>query len=399
MFKLFSGKTFYLFIIVFVASQIIFPLSNNVYISNLINIFLLIYFSSYLIIKKEIKLSYNYIILAYGVFVLLAYMSFFWTDYMEDSQIISFSLLVILIDLILIYNLIRKFNISESVLYGVVIGNIPNLLIALGIFSYDTGYKYSMVRFVGTAANPNITAIFLLFSLFSSLMLLANIKNSFVKAILSMNLVLTIYTIALTVSKKGILFGVFMILAYYSRYFFTKKFLIVIVSTLALVVMLWGIIKDSAFTDQKFDLIIKRFDEFVYVVSSGNTAGTSTGYRLKFISIGEDLIGDKPLLGYGVGSFSEVSGTGEYAHNNFIEVAVGLGIIGFFIYYSIYFVLFYKLYFCKNKEKYLVVIFVFILLLMDAALVSYSLKLLLIMLLYCYWFVDQHCEGKKCKVK
>jgi len=44
----------------------------------------------------------------------------------------------------------------------------------------------------------------------------------------------------------------------------------------------------------------------------------------------------KPIFGYGPNQFSNVSGDGYYAHNNFAEIAVNWGTIGLMLYYSMY---------------------------------------------------------------
>ena len=45
---------------------------------------------------------------------------------------------------------------------------------------------------------------------------------------------------------------------------------------------------------------------------------------------------ENPLLGYGLNNYHLFHWSGVYSHNNYIEVLVSLGIIGFIIYYSIF---------------------------------------------------------------
>lgn len=58
--------------------------------------------------------------------------------------------------------------------------------------------------------------------------------------------------------------------------------------------------------------------------------------RMRFIEKGLLLIKDRPVLGWGLANFAYVSGEGVYSHNNFVEVWVSTGIVGFLIYYSMY---------------------------------------------------------------
>lgn len=63
---------------------------------------------------------------------------------------------------------------------------------------------------------------------------------------------------------------------------------------------------------------------------------TSDLTRMRLIENGISLIKERPILGWGLQNFRYVTGTGAYSHNNFIEVFVSTGIIGFSIYYSMY---------------------------------------------------------------
>ncbi|MBN1879730.1 O-antigen ligase family protein [bacterium] len=58
--------------------------------------------------------------------------------------------------------------------------------------------------------------------------------------------------------------------------------------------------------------------------------------RFQLIQIGWDLFLKNPILGYGLGQFGEASGTGRYAHNEFIEIAATTGIPGVVLYYSVF---------------------------------------------------------------
>jgi O-antigen ligase len=49
--------------------------------------------------------------------------------------------------------------------------------------------------------------------------------------------------------------------------------------------------------------------------------------RALFIEVGLELWRERPLVGYGMDSFRYVSGLGSYAHNNFVELLVGGGIV------------------------------------------------------------------------
>lgn len=58
--------------------------------------------------------------------------------------------------------------------------------------------------------------------------------------------------------------------------------------------------------------------------------------RIEYIGLGIQLFKERPIAGWGLQNFRYVSGSGAYSHNNFIELLVSTGIIGFSMYYSLY---------------------------------------------------------------
>lgn len=71
----------------------------------------------------------------------------------------------------------------------------------------------------------------------------------------------------------------------------------------------------------------------------------STGFRLSLIQWGLDWFSQKPILGHGLNCYKYLLGStydtwvgasGVYAHNNYIELMVDIGIVGTIIYYYIY---------------------------------------------------------------
>lgn len=95
--------------------------------------------------------------------------------------------------------------------------------------------------------------------------------------------------------------------------------------------------------EQTFDTegaIVTRVVGFVDVLVSGDVAAegsdNSLGSRAKMIEEGVRILGDHPIIGVGLDNYRFVSEAGTYSHSNPIEVAVSTGLIGLFLYYSIY---------------------------------------------------------------
>lgn len=70
---------------------------------------------------------------------------------------------------------------------------------------------------------------------------------------------------------------------------------------------------------------------------SGETADTSTSIRMGMLLQGISMFKQRPIFGWGLGAFTDLSGFETYSHNNYIELLVAVGLVGTLVYYSISF--------------------------------------------------------------
>ncbi len=77
-----------------------------------------------------------------------------------------------------------------------------------------------------------------------------------------------------------------------------------------------------------FPSVVERFTSFL-----GGEFNAGDYNRKMFRKAGLKLIVKRPLFGYGLAAFAEVSGIGTYSHDNFIEIGVGSGVVGLILYY------------------------------------------------------------------
>lgn len=80
-----------------------------------------------------------------------------------------------------------------------------------------------------------------------------------------------------------------------------------------------------------FSTILERLESYMSI--SGNS---SDNLRAELIRYGLELFSENPLFGYGLNNYHLFHWSGLYSHNNYIEVLVSLGIIGFIVYYLIF---------------------------------------------------------------
>jgi O-antigen ligase len=154
--------------------------------------------------------------------------------------------------------------------------------------------------------------------------------------------------ILLTGSRKGILlFLLVLIIISYCFYTGTKRlksFLLVII----LMLMIFYSIKTIP---ALYNIIGERFFELLNVFLLNNTTDASYLTRSTLIEHALIYFESRPIIGYGLDSFRIMSGRGICIDNNYLEILVSSGIVGFLIYYSYIPITIYQCRKLKNKTS------------------------------------------------
>lgn len=94
-----------------------------------------------------------------------------------------------------------------------------------------------------------------------------------------------------------------------------------------------------------------RVENVVDAIVNGATDESSFNTREQLIEKGMIAFEEKPTYGWGLDNFRYVINKGGYyAHNNFVEILVSGGKVGFFIYYSKYLYLILLTFICKKRK-------------------------------------------------
>lgn len=113
-----------------------------------------------------------------------------------------------------------------------------------------------------------------------------------------------------------------------------------------------------------YNVLGVRFEEMLNGLFGTGKSDGSFDIRADMIAKGWEWFKESPIWGYGIDNFrvlyGDATGLYTYSHNTFIEILVSGGMIGFFIYYSIYVYVFVKLYKSAFKEKDMLAIFLFV---------------------------------------
>ena len=161
----------------------------------------------------------------------------------------------------------------------------------------------------------------------------------------------------------------------------------------------------SLFTEADlFSGMTNRVMSMIRGLQGSDDTDFSTKYRLEMIRIGLNQFKQTPLLGVGMGNSDIVvyreMGNAVYLHNNYVELLCCGGIIGFLLYYSIYFSLFKGLWPYRKANPYvlLVLVLMVINLFTDYGAVAYYSKMTYFRFMMFYVLMEQ-CRVKYARKK
>lgn len=138
----------------------------------------------------------------------------------------------------------------------------------------------------------------------------------------------------LTGSRKGLIgLCLFMIFAYSLRSGSLQKKLKSVLVVSAAAILVYVLIMN---VDTLYQIIGHRIEVLVNGILSdeGFEAGTSAFHRMRMQNKGMQMIREKPFLGWGMDAYTTMVSYNTYSHNNFIEILVSSGVVGFILYYS-----------------------------------------------------------------
>jgi len=392
-----SVKILSILFMLYIASTIIFRM-QYIYITYMIDMMLIFTFILLWYMKKIKIYSGNKIVFAYFLFVIFALMSSFWAKDFNIAMFKSFQLISIGINIFLIFNIIKNYHIEDYFLYGVLLGSFFNFLFALELVPHPFDI-YLLSRLTGTVGNPNALSVVMIISIFVSIVYLTKYKeksNVFLYYYQYINIILALYLIIMTVSRKGIVFGFALVLlqVLVSMKDVKSFFRLIIIGVIGFFIFanftnlddLWAL----------YDKVIYRFTVLNEGLAHTDSHAGSTGIRLYLAEIGLELFKNNPLIGVGVNNFRTYSPGGLYSHNNYVELLAGVGLIGTMAFYSIYIFIFQKIVQVKKSDvKFIFTFFLLVLLGMDIASVSYYNKLILYTLLITYMLLEKYIEENR----
>ena len=332
---------------IFIATIILFALPSNVIIANIAGIVFFGFFFVYKLISRSYYIYFSPIFIVYLVFTAYSILSIFWSTETNISLEQTLLMLKLLVIIFIVSNVIKELKNAHYVTYGIFFALFINYILYFNIFSvsYDV---WLWTRYMGTTGNPNVLAIISIYSIFLSIYLIVSsivVKKHYL-ILININIILSFFMIIVSASKKGMIFGLLLILLYLMYFSSNYKRLLKLSIYIILSCLIFIFFVDLELIIQQITPALNRLTTFIDVIN-GNATDVSSTDRLKFTTEGFLLASDNPFFGHGIATFRYYFGL--YAHNNYIEIFFGLGIIGIAVFYSIYLYLLKKSILINNK--------------------------------------------------
>lgn len=365
------------------------------YISLILLGVLFIYFLLNTLKTGSIKISK--IFKWYFTFSFLSLMSFIFSIMPQNSfeKISSFSFNLIMI--LILSNYIDSLEKLEDILKILVVCGFINALILL------MGTNYSQVTTYNRAGNQignvNLIAMQITYSLISLFIIYRKQAYKGKYTLMGMSMVIAIL---FTGSRKGIMSIVLflaLIMIFKDIKNIIKSTRNIIIGVIIIVILLTIVMNN----DFLYTVLGSRIEEMINMITGNNVTERSLNIRNDMITLGLEWFKYRPIWGYGIDTYKVIYnsfyGIDFYAHNNYIELLVDLGIVGVLYFYSryiVYIIKFIKIKIYKHRYVYMLFSFLLVQLFIDIAAVTYDYRLLLIMLTivdrFIYLYNKERCE-------
>lgn len=366
-------------------------LSTN-YISMLIFIFN--FFISILYFIKKQKIVISKVFIWFSLFVLFGLISIVWSENSSNVSHKIMQLLINLYNIFIITNIIETKEDLSSIIKCFFISGIFLSVITLVTSNFGSISRYN--RLGSQIGNSNIIS----FNIFCSLVFTALAYKTNPKKIYILGILLMAGVIIFSGSRKTILMLPFVFVLYLmlnKKITLGKKAR----KLLALTLVIISIVILCFSNNYLYSLVGSRIEDMFFSLLGNDVTDLSINNRNNMIVQGIEWFKDRKWFGYGLDNYCYLYlkkyGIDYYAHNNYVELLVDLGIFGIIIYYSFFvkiFVNYIKSKIIHNEKNCLMLSFLISILIMDYAKVSYGDRVFSIVITIIYLLLMQERVNK-----
>jgi O-antigen ligase len=222
---------------------------------------------------------------------------------------------------------------SREYKYILIINAISIIPFLIRSYFYYSSFAWGTRRYSFLfGINTNSWGIRLAFSIAFAILNIYYTKQKKLKVVFAIIVVASFIVILITGSRRSLLLSLLsfciLLLGHNPSQIKKLKVVFIIISVLLIVYRLVMVVP------QFYAIVGSRIDEALASFYSEGTVLDNS--RNEMIEVGLELFWERPLTGWGLGTFEEASGLGHpYCHNNYVELLFASGVIGFITYYSL----------------------------------------------------------------
>ena len=284
--------------------------------------------------NKSINIKNSIFIMWYGVFLLYSIFSYNYTIDTQASLIAIKGLIVNLIVLLSVASVARSKERIDRIIKVLLLSIIFNTVyLIIKIDWISVGLDRIGVQYTGENWNANSIGMLMIWGIICSLYFYNKWHNKKYIFIISLLLPLLLFS----GSRKA---WISLILIICMQIIINNKKRM-IKSILIIAFASWILFYATMNIDWLYEIIGHRIEELLNGFWGISDYDSSAYKRLTYIELGLKWFKEKPLLGYGINAYrrllvSSYLNEYTYAHNNYVELLVDVGIIGTVIFYSMY---------------------------------------------------------------
>lgn len=211
----------------------------------------------------------------------------------------------------------------------------------------DTASGKGENRIGGEMGNENAIGLFFANGILCSLVFFIKNNKKTLRTLLALVMVALAIMLLLTGSRKSVvmaLAGMLLIVFFNYRKVNAGKKIAVFLLIITILIVIYNLITSL----EMFSTISERFEKLFGGFFGDDTSYDTDMTRKRYVAEGLEAFYRNPLFGNGTGISYSLFGT--YSHNNFVELLMSYGIIGFCLYYIPYAVLIVKLFKLVRKK-------------------------------------------------
>ncbi len=327
--------------------------------------------------NRHVIIPYNTV--WYFTFTAFSALSTLWSSY-TDASIASYLLrMVVIIAIVTSISIyVNKPEDIERLMKLYIISAVVIIALELSVVPIEDWTKGSLGSNF-SSSNPNsVSFVIFCAEMMAFYEFYSKSKKGYILFVIAF-----IFFIILTSSRKSAFVAIvgpllFVLLSTYKKgYLFNN---IAILALAALIIF-------YVFTDENaYHAIGRRFvSMFDFLFDNRSQRVDNSLYmRVYYVDLAKKMFAESPIIGKGMGNYARIIEanydiTAVYSHNNYWQILSELGIVGFLIYYSFYFIVIIKLmknaFVKKSRLSLLFFTFMILLLVLETGLVTYNSKI------------------------